>query len=281
MKDVRTRVLKYIAALTAASVFPLLIVALGAGSAGAAAPAGYNAPFQLFVAEPDAVTSGSVQCASGTVAWGGGVYDVDSFSGVYVSQSKALSGGTGWSGSVSNENGSTDLFTVYALCADRPAGTFYQIETSAKVNNPPGTQTAARAVCPNGTRPLGGGVVTTGGLGVDLHNSHFSDPDGWYVAVNNISGDYDSIRAQVVCGANPFLRLSVVNSPVVTIQPNSFKTATATCSKIISGGVWSSDTNDLLSNVNSDYPFGSSWVATMSNASAHSITMYAEAVCAN
>jgi hypothetical protein len=285
MKAVRTRVRKHLTALLAATVFPSLIVALGPTMpAAAAGPLGWNMQLSpLVVAPPGRVSSGSVKCAPGTVVFGGGVhiFGPGSIINNNVQQSDALAGGAGWKGSVGNYIGPEMLFVVYAICADRGTGTIYQIVTSAKVNNPPGTQTKASAFCPNGTLPLGGGVVTTGGLGIDVHNSILSDTHWWDVAVNNGSGDYDSVRAQVICGNMAVWELRT--SPDVTIPPKSFLTVTATCpanDKVISGGIWSSDNGDLLSNVNSDNPFGNSWDVTMSNASSHSITTLTEALCA-
>jgi hypothetical protein len=260
--------------------------AIGAGSAGAAAPPGYNSPDSLLVAQPGTVSSGSVKCASGTVAWGGGVGFLGSnrLSETNVKQSSALSGGAGWKGSVNNQSGSTQLFAVYALCADRP--TTYQILDSGKINNPAGTRAAATTRnCPNGTVVLGGGVVTTGGLGVDLNESLPPNVffQKWSAVVDNNSGGSDSIQAQVVCGTQP-PGYVMPTSPDTNVQPNNFVSATEPCPAghtLIGGGVWSSDGIDTLSNVTEDSPFeGTSWNVIMTNQSSTEEMMFVVAICA-
>jgi hypothetical protein len=141
-------------------------------------------------------TDGFAACPTGTKALGGGVQTVASSLDVYLGQSSPSLTGGAWGVSVANETWS-DTFEVYAVCGKPADG--YTVAEGPAVSVPAGTSREARAYCPAGTAPLGGGI----GFG-------WSEPDfgvhsttplltGWSTTVNNRSSLDLVITGEVAC----------------------------------------------------------------------------------
>jgi hypothetical protein len=103
---------------------------------------------------------GQVTCPAGTVRWGGGTGFTGGAPGPGESVNTSAPAGGGWEGRYNNTNSilTNDHFQVDAICARKPAG--YTVKFTTVVN-PPGTQSAAVAVCPTATRLLSGGTLST------------------------------------------------------------------------------------------------------------------------
>src|SRR4051794_205169 len=99
----------------------------------AKSPKGYavvTTPFQL--APTGAQSTAHVECPTGTVPLGGGVFVQSNSTAANINSSAPTP--TGWSGWVNNTSGETTFFQVQAICARTPTG--YTVVTSAE--NVPG-----------------------------------------------------------------------------------------------------------------------------------------------
>ena len=91
--------------------------------------------------------------------WGGGVGFTGGVAGAGENINTSAPAGGGWEGRFNNSGTRPDAtFRVDAICARQPAG---YTTTFTTVDNPPGAQSAAVAVCPAGTRLLSGGTLST------------------------------------------------------------------------------------------------------------------------
>ena len=153
------------AVLTAVTVGAGMVPAAAATNAFAASAATAPPRYQRVISAPIPIppgmfdSGGQVTCPAGTVPWGGGV----GFTGGTASTGENINTsaplGNGWRGRFNNSSiRPDDHFRIDAICARQPAGYTTTFRTA---DNPAGSQSAAIAVCPAGTRLLSGGTLST------------------------------------------------------------------------------------------------------------------------
>jgi hypothetical protein len=151
-------------------------------------------------------------------------------------------------------------------------------------------ETGAVIDCPTGTVVLSGGVVQSSKrLGVTVNSSYPVNGDaGWFVLVNNTSGQDVSAEIQAICAKKPrdytIVQSGYFDNPAGA-QTGAIYAACPAGTKVLGGGGFMS--NGLTSvNLNSSwpeerflYPPTYWWVLTVNNASASDNLVFAFAVC--
>jgi hypothetical protein len=141
-------------------------------------------------------TTGFATCPAHTFVRGGGA--LSSSGSVLVNINSTLTAGNGWRVDGNNATGSGTTLTVFAVCANKPAG--YTVVFGSSVTNAAGTETPATVACPAGSPfQLGGGGVSSSGSTAVNMNSTLPTSSGWEVFENNASGSDTSISAQAIC----------------------------------------------------------------------------------
>jgi hypothetical protein len=193
----------------------LAAVAIGAGvvpvaatnafaASAATAPPGYqrviSAPFPIPPGSFD--SGGQAACPAGTVPWGGGVGFTGGIASAGENINTSAPTGNGWEGRFNNSGTRPDdNFRVDAICAKQPAG---YTTTFATVDNPPGTQSSAIAVCPAGTRLLSGGTLSTADtVDVQLLSAWPLGPERYNSVMWNGSGTDQRLTTFAICGHRP------------------------------------------------------------------------------
>ncbi|MGH3138133.1 MAG: hypothetical protein ACRDQE_00210 [Gaiellales bacterium] len=277
--------MKHARLVSAGAVIGACVATLaGAAIASAAAPhairskpAGYTLVSKSFAATAGIESGGHVRCPKGTVPIGGGVF-VRSSPDLRVNVSASGPLGPIWGGAVKNSSTLGSTFTVTAVCAKRPKG--YRVVESHEVANPPGTQSKAVATCPSGTRPLGGGGITSS-TSTDA-NMNGTAPKGqtWVVRQNNGSTADATIAAIAVCGKMHGYRVVKGKPFAVThgLEAGGFASCPAPTVPI-SGGVFSGS-QSVFVNFPGSFKSGHRWHAFVNNSTEGDITSAAVAVCA-
>src|SRR5262249_40562087 len=133
-------------------------------------------------------------CPPHTVPLGGGAFVASSSTAVNLNSSFPTA--VGWVVDLNNGSDQATAFAVLAVCARTPNR--YTVVPST-VDNPRGTQSRADAVCPTGTKILGGGGFSNAGLGVN-ESSNSIGGDGWRIEQNNATGGDAQVTAFAICG---------------------------------------------------------------------------------
>src|SRR5689334_9938839 len=196
------------AVLTAVTIGAGLVPAAAATNATAAstptAPPGYqrlrSAPIPVPPGTFDA--GGQVACPAGTVPWGGGAGFVGGFAGAGDSINTSAPTGNGWEGRYNNTSTRPDdHFVVDAICAKQPVG---YTTTFTTVDNPPGSKSAAVAVCPAGTRLFSGGTLSTADTtDVQLLSAWPPGPARFKSVMWNGSATDQQLTTFAICGHRP------------------------------------------------------------------------------
>lgn len=243
-------------------------------------PAGYvrveSAPFSV---PGDIQGAGSVTCPGKKVPLGGGVSITSADLNANINSS--YPSGKNWVADVNNGSAATTTFTVYAICANKPAG--YQVVHPAPVTDAAGTQKGGFATCPGAKVPWSGGVFSTSGsLGANVNSSY---PTGdtshvWNVFMNNSSSSDTSFTPYAVCAARPHLYGQSFGTG--TSNPASQDSALGTCGQgqvVVGGGDYSS-ASSVFVNVNSTLPYTSTtWRTWVNDNTANSDSFLAYATC--
>jgi hypothetical protein len=145
---------------------------------------------------------GQVSCPAGTVPWGGGTGFTGGFAGTGENINTSAPTGDGWRARYNNAGTQPDdHFVIQAFCAKKPAG--YRI-TFKTVDNPAGTQSGATAVCPNGTRLLSGGTLSTADTTDVQLLSAWPRDSHWFKSVMwNGSATDQQLTTFAICGHRP------------------------------------------------------------------------------
>ena len=196
------------AVLTAVTIGAGLVPAAAATSAYAVstptAPPGYqrlrSAPIPVPPGMFDA--GGQVACPAGTVPWGGGAGFTGGFAGAGDSINTSAPTGNGWEARYNNTSTRPDdHFAVDAICANQPAG---YTTTFTTVDNPPGSKSAAVAVCPAGTRLFSGGTLSTADTtDVQLLSAWPPGPARFKSVMWNGSATDQQLTTFAICGHRP------------------------------------------------------------------------------
>lgn len=196
------------ALLTAVAIGAGVVPAVAAASASAAtmatAPPGYHQVISAPIPIPPGSfdSAGHATCPAGTVPWGGGT----GFTGGVASAGENINTseptGNGWQARFNNSGTRPDdTFRVDAICAKQPAG---YTTTFTTVDNPPGTQSAAIAVCPTGTRLLSGGTLSSADtVDVQLLSAFPLGPERFKSVMWNGSGTDQRLTTFAICGHRP------------------------------------------------------------------------------
>jgi hypothetical protein len=136
------------------------------------------------------------------VPWGGGVGFTGGIASAGENINTSSPAGNGWEGRFNNSGTRPDdSFRVDAICAKKPAG---YTTTFTTVDNPPGAQSAAVAVCPAGTRLLSGGTLSTADtVDVQLLSAWPLGPERFKSVMWNGSGTAQRLVTFAVCGHRP------------------------------------------------------------------------------
>ncbi len=142
-------------------------------------------------------SSGFVACPAGTRVLGGGGLSVSGDLAANINDSYPTA--NGWHADVNNGSGSATTFNVYAVCSRYSLTRGYMVVAGAAVDNPPGSQGLADAICPTGYSPLGGGASSsTSSTSVNMNTTN-PFTNGWQVYENNGSGGDASLTPYVIC----------------------------------------------------------------------------------
>jgi hypothetical protein len=261
---------------TSLALLFLGLAAVVASPAEARPPRGYQVVVSpSFVAPHFQEVRGVANCPPNTVPLGGGSF-------VASSSTRANIGGTfptatGWATDVDNESGDDTQFDVRVTCARTPAR--YAVVQSDQVLVPPGGHGSAFAVCPKGSRALGGGGVwDTGGVELSLSSS-FPGPFTWEVSGNNTTTLGARLTAFAVCGKLKGYQL-VFGFTTLLGSGQSQVTNTCFAPRVpISGGVLVDSTSTQV-NLNSTAPAGTGWTNWVNNASDFGVDVQPLVVCA-
>ena len=192
------------AAAIGAGVLPAVAAANAPAAAAAAAPPGYQRVISAPIPIPPGMfdSGGQVTCPAGTVPWGGGTGFTGGIASAGENISTSAPAGTGWRGRFNNSGTRPDdTFRVDAICARQPAG---YTTTFTTVDNPPGTQSAAIAVCPAGTRLLSGGTLSTADTAdVQLLSAWPLGPERFKSVMWNGSATGQRLTTFATCGHRP------------------------------------------------------------------------------
>jgi hypothetical protein len=186
-------------------------LALPAGAAAASFTAGPMTYVERSAqAAPDAQTAKTAKCPSGTHVTGGGAYTDGPTVDDEVATSAPVDGkdldkrpDDGWLAEINTGAGAAREIEAYAICA--AFGKLQYLSSSTSVG--PNDDATTHVACPEGTRPLGGGVATTSAsTAVALRrtfpwNRPNSDMfwDGWLGTANNLGAKSRTVTAYVIC----------------------------------------------------------------------------------
>ena len=187
-----------------AGVVPAVAATNASAASAATAPPGY----QRVISAPIPIPPGSLDsgghatCPGGTVPWGGGVGFTGGIASAGENINTSAPTGNGWEGRFNNSGTRPDdTFRVDAICAKQPAG---YTTTFTTVDNPPGTQSAAIAGCPAGTRLFSGGTLSTADtVDVQLLSAWPLGPQRFKSVMWNGSGTDQRLTTFAICGHRP------------------------------------------------------------------------------
>ena len=275
------------AVLTAVTIGAGLVPAAAATNAHAAstatAPPGYQRVRSAPIAVPPGMfdAGGQVACPAGTVPWGGGAGFTGGFAGPGDSINTSAPTGNGWEGRYNNTSTRTDdHFAVDAICAKQPAG---YTTTFTTVDNPPGSKSAAVAVCPAGTRLLSGGTLSTADTtDVQLLSAWPPGPARFKSVIWNGSATDQQLTTFAVCGHRPtgYTITSATGSD--TGGPDTL-TGGAQCpagTSILGGGIHVTSPRPAVTlGASLDEP-STQWLAQVVNSATEPVTVTIYAICA-
>jgi hypothetical protein len=232
--------------------------------------------------------SGEVTCPKNKVALSGGVFgDSTSLAQLVWSSNPMISNGVadGWAGGVDNVTSSDSTFSVYVVCAARPAE--YVVLVSFFNPNPTMQQSRVTLTCPpaaSGKRMkiFGGGAFGYSDSLFQHINSTFpvARTRSWRVDMNNESDFDEMFDVYAICGVKAGWAVvvgSVVSNPAKTL---TFAHSICPSGKTaVGGGIFSSSASVQVS-LNATAPESSfGWENDEANATNHDHTVTPYAVC--
>jgi hypothetical protein len=156
----------------------------------------------MMTAPVETVTSVAANCPRGTAVMGGGAYSNSPSVNVYINSTvpNALPNGRGaWRVAMANTDLYSSAFSVYAVCAPKPAG--YSIQIGGEVTNGPYSENQAVVTCPGASVPVGGGGFSDfqdhdAWIGM---NTSYPSGNSWVVYENNYENLTRGLAASAVC----------------------------------------------------------------------------------
>jgi hypothetical protein len=189
----------------------------------------------------------------------------------------------GWNIEANNGTPTTSSFTVYAVCAKKPAG--YAQKESVAVSNPVGADSGAGYECPKGDVITGGGAVSSApNTLVNLSGSWPAGTTTWYVYLSNDSTANATFNVYRICAK---LNVSKTDYQLVAgtteLNPAAHDTnASAFCPgglSTIGGGVI--PTGGVGVTINTTFPFVGGWGSDVNNATGANDNMTVYVLCAS
>jgi hypothetical protein len=250
---------------------------LAAPGASARPPRGYTlVSSQTLVAPAGEQTRGVVPCPAGRVPLSGSAA-IHSVS-VQASVNSTFPLGDNWIADVNNAGASDVTFEVDVVCARQPKN--YSIVSSPILPSPSGTDALGVAICPHGSKPLGGGVSSSSfSVLASINTTVPAGPD-WVVDVTNASPDDADFAVRVVCGK--LAGYAVVSGDAVLNPAGSHTLSFATCPAptVPIGGGAGSSTPNIAVDIGGMGTAGSDFVSSMNNATGLDFTSSTLAICA-
>jgi hypothetical protein len=246
-------------------------------TATAKPPRGYEVVISPVMTSPHfREVRGSVTCPAGTVPLGGGSFVQSSSTQVAIASTFPTA--NGWITDVDNESGNDTSFDVRATCARKPPN--YAVVESAPVVVPAGGHGSAFAVCPKGSRALGGGGFwDTSGTELTLASS-FPGPATWDVSGNNTTLLASRLSAFVVCGKLRGYQLVFGFTSLLDVGQTAVTNTCFAPRVPLSGGAFVDSTSTLVT-LNSTAAAGSTdWTSWINNGSAFGVNVEPFVVCA-
>jgi hypothetical protein len=164
-------------------------------------PKGYVMEKSAAVDNPAGQQTGAGStCPKGTVLLGGGALSSSRATSVNLNSSFPLSTNT-WYTYMNNASSGDASVTVYRVCAKlNVSQTEYEIVSSGSQVNNAGAENGVQLECLSGASSLGGGLVSTGLLGVNLGSS-YPTVGGWVADENNATATSVNVTAYVLCAS--------------------------------------------------------------------------------
>jgi hypothetical protein len=258
------------------------------GAMNVAKPAGYT----IVASAPYTLPNGSLVPGSATCPKKKGVQTVPLSGGALIDSSNLLANinssypsATAWHAEADNLSGAATMFTVYAVCANKPAG--YQQQQSASVSNPADTQNGAGYLCPKGDVVTGGGALSsTASAQINLNSSWPAGTTEWYVYMNNASTTSTSFTMFRVCAKLNVKKthfMLVAGTPVANPAGHDDGTSVFCPNGLssIGGGVVSGAGGGLDTDLNTTFPFTGGWGGDENNGGTANPTLTGYVLCAS
>lgn len=241
-----------------------------------ARPSGYVVVQQTYDVAAHSANNGDSVCPAKTVPLGGGVLVASTSVLADINTSSPLT--FAWDVFIQNRGSSDSTFTVFAICATKPAN--WRIVGGPLQTVPPHSQLVdVVASCPSG-QVLGGGPDFEGELQpASTVNSSF--PFGssvWRVDANNGSAVSQDVESAAICGTiNGY---HVVHGAAVSNPAGQQTSGTVACGTGVplGGGASASSTSTAVA-MNSSFTTGNGWKVYMNNASKKATTFTPYVVC--
>ena len=227
-------------------------------------------------------TRGVATCPAKTVPYGGGA-EVTSNS-MTTNINSSFPTATGWNADINNAGSAPDTFVVFAVCAKKNAS--YSIVVSSPVSNT--TQNRGTAVCPAGTKVMGGGSLSNSGSVLVNMNSTFPQKVGkgqsatyqWATDENNAAGGAPTFVVYAVCGHAAGYTLVAGTPQVDPAMTQTGAIAVCPSGKVPLGGGALSSSGNVAVDLNTSQPASATWEAFEDNNATGAPTITAYAICA-
>jgi hypothetical protein len=245
--------------------------------AAAKPPRGYQVVISPALTSPHfREVRGFATCPPGTVPLGGGSF-VSSGS-TRVAIASTFPSGNGWITDVDNESDGDTIFDVRATCAKRPPN--YAVVQSTPVVVPSGGHGSAFAVCPKGSRTLGGGGFwDTSGTELTLSSS-FPGPATWEVSGNNTTLLASRLSAFAVCGKLKGYQLVFGFTSLLDVGQTPVTNDCFAPRVPISGGAFVDSTSTLVSLNSTVAATTTGWTSWINNGSGFGVNVEPVVICA-
>jgi hypothetical protein len=175
--------------------------------------------------------------------------------------------------------GAALALAVSPAAAARKPPPAYRIVRSAELALPAHARQQGEAVCPGGTVPWGGGVITESPDPAVVVSDSFPDTGSWLADVSNPTGSDTAFQVSVVCARRP-AGYAIVQGTGVTLPRMMEAGATATCpagTHPLSGGGFT--TSGATTAINSSGPDGFGWAFEVNNPTASEWLALPYAIC--
>jgi hypothetical protein len=161
-------------------------------------PKGYQTVFRAADNPANSQSHATATCPSPKVVLGGGALSTSDQAAAVLTNAWPASSSK-FKGYMYNGTSSGASLTVYAICADKPAG-YKTASNSAPV--PSGSTLEDGIACPAGTSAVEGGAKTVGHSPlVQVDGSIDQGAFGWSIGMNNTSPAQQEVDGYVICAA--------------------------------------------------------------------------------